>query len=225
MCHLHALHMPPTHLPRTLYMPLTHPITPSAHHPHALHAPPHTIHMPSTHVPHANHMTSTGQPHPTHKISTPHHMLSTHLAHAIHMPSVCHSYTFFMPSTRNASHPPTNYTPFPCHLSPTCAIHILAISVLSIPSQMRTPGTRLGHQGHPQSRVPGWVGPRPCPSRADTLPAPWPDQLLTFAGAALTGDGLSADATGLHLLEGLHLEVVRLGGVQVLWLWEERHSD
>lgn len=52
-----------------------------------------------------------------------------------------------------------------------------------------------------------------------------PHQLLTFAGAALPGDDLPADATGLHLLEGLHLEVVSLGGLQILWLWEERHND
>ena len=55
---------------------------------------------------------------------------------------------------------------------------------------------------------------------------PEPDQLLTFAGATLPGDGLSADTTGLHLLEGLHLEVVSLGGLQILRLWGgERHSD
>ena len=40
----------------------------------------------------------------------------------------------------------------------------------------------------------------------------------TFANAALPSDGLAADATGLHLLEGLHLEVVGLGGLQVFWL-------
>ena len=54
---------------------------------------------------------------------------------------------------------------------------------------------------------------------------PGPKHLLTFAGAALPGDDLSTDPTGFHLLEGLHFEVVSLGGLQILWLWEERHSS
>lgn len=40
----------------------------------------------------------------------------------------------------------------------------------------------------------------------------------TFANAALPSDGLTADATRFHLLEGLHLEMVGLGGLQVFWL-------
>lgn len=47
---------------------------------------------------------------------------------------------------------------------------------------------------------------------------------LTFASTALPGDDLAADPTRLHLLEGLYLEVVCLGGFQVLWLQEERDS-
>ena len=65
----------------------------------------------------------------------------------------------------------------------------------------------------------------PTTTTTTTTTCPGSHQPRTYANTAFPSDGLPADATGLHLLEGLHLEVVGLGGLQVFWLWEEMPRD
>ena len=187
----------PRHLPHALNTPATHQ--------------PHDIHRPTTPL----HTPSTSQPHTSHTPPTCHHVLSKRLPHAIHMPSVGHPHTFFMSSTHKLH--AISMPSITCHV-PFTHTYMLAIRVLSLSSQMRT----RHPLGTPRTSQPR-QGPKPLISTKTRSPPPRPRQPLTFAGAALSGDDLSADPTGLHLLEGLHLEVVSLGGLQVLWLWEERH--
>lgn len=80
------------------------------------------------------------------------------------------------------------------------ALRVLIIYMSTVLQQMRDPPPAPGQTGPTTTTCPGSHQPR------------------TFANAALPSDGLAADGTGLHLLEGLHLEVVGLGGLQVFWL-------
>lgn len=185
--------------------------------PSARHTPPNTFHTPCTHQPHTNHMTSTGQPHPftrpPHALHTPtthHPPATTYYPNAFHMPSVGHPHTFFMSSTHKLH--AISMPSITCDV-PFTHTYMLAIRVLSLSSQMRT----RHPLGTPRTAQPR-QDPEPLVSTKTRSPPPWPRQPLTFAGTALPGDDLPADPTGLHLLEGLHLEVVSLGGLQVLWL-------
>lgn len=185
--------------------------TPSARHTPPTHLP-HALHVPTTHHPQANHSPSHTS-RTNHTPSTCCHIPSTRLPHAIHMPSVYHLRALFTSSTHKLQ--AISKPPITCHV---LSIHT---HTLSIPSQMST---------RHQVGTPGTVQPG-APDHLKTVKThplphpPGPKHLLTFAGAALPGDDLSTDPTGFHLLEGLHFEVVSLGGLQILWLWEEKHSS
>lgn len=131
-------------------------------------------------------------------------MPSRYVIPVIHTQATCHSHTTM------ACHVPSTHT------------HMLAIRCPQHPLQDedKAPG------GDPKDIY-------KTESKSQGISLPWrftphpprPDQVLTFAGATLPSDDLSADTTGLHLLEGLHLEAVSLGGLQILWLWEERQRS
>ena len=141
-------------------------------------------------------------------------MPATHRPHTIHLPP--HTTLLHVIHTQPHAISMPSIT---CHV-PFTHTYTLAIRVLSLSSQMRT----RHPLGTPRTSQPRWDS-KPLISAKTCSPSPRPHQLPTFAGAALPGDDLSADPTGLHLPEGLHLEVVSLGGLQVLWLWEGRHRS
>lgn len=175
----------------------------------------HTFHTPPTCQPNHLHVSSTWPSRATTYYLYTFHMPFTGYLYAIHIFSSCHLLMLHWSSTHRLC--AISMPPLTCHV-PATHIHRLAIwCALHHPPnenqhQVRTPRTSA----------------KPSPL-ATSFPLKMcshpPHQLLTFAGAALPGDDLPADATGLHLLEGLHLEVVSLGGLQILWLWEERHND
>lgn len=191
-------------------------------------------HTSSTHHEHANHTTSMRHPQAVYMPLTCLHMPP----HTKHTPSICHSQAICMPLVYLLhaiciTH--TGYKVFPCHPSPAmCHAHTrahththsrLAIHCAHhpLPDENQAPDQDPKDIGEAES-CPDLAPGHLIPMKTCSSP-PWPNQLLTFAGATLPGNDLPADATGFHLLEGLHLKVVSLGGLQVLGLWDKRYSD